>query len=172
MEQRSTFVTVIGWIFIIFSALGLLEMLMFAFLPFDKLMMDMPQQKGMPAVAPALYSSVMHGMMLFGTAVTLWVLLSSIGLVMRKNWARISFIVICALGLIFSLLYLLVGLAGVAFMPSAGLPNQPAGMAEFGHDIVRVMVVFSAIFAALYGFIIYKLNTAKIKQEFLPPAKN
>lgn len=170
MENRSTFVTVVGWLFIVFSGLGLLEMFMFAFMPFDKLMMSMPQQKGMPAVAPALYSSVMHGMMLFGVAVTLWVLLSSIGLVMRKNWARISFIVICVLGLIFSLLYLLVGLAGVAFM-GAGMANQTPEMAEFGRAMVRVMIVFCTVFAALYGFIIYKLSTAKIKQEFLPAPK-
>jgi len=33
------------------------------------------------------------------------------------------------------------------------------------------MTVASAVFGGLYGFIFYKLSTAKIKAEFLPPAK-
>lgn len=60
------------------------------------------------------HASVIHGMMIFGVAISLRVLLSAVGLVRRKGWARISFIVICTVGVIGSLIYLLVGLAGIA----------------------------------------------------------
>ena len=170
MEQRSTFVTVIGWIFIVFSGLFLLESLMFMFLPFDKMLPHLPPPQGGPAPDPALVSSMMHGMFFVFGALSAWVLLSSIGLVLRKNWARISFMVILVVNLVFCGLYLLLGLLVVAFMPSGGMPGQPPEMAGFARGMVIFAVVFCAIFAGLYGWILYKLGREEIKKEFLPAA--
>lgn len=167
MEQRSTFVTVVGWIFIIFSSLFLLEALMFMAMPVEKLAALMqPAQALKPG--DTLYLSVMHGFFLVFGAVSAWVLLSSIGLVLRKNWARISFIVILVINLIFCGIYLLLGAFTIAFMPSTGLPGQPPELAGFAHGMMIFMVVCSVIFGALYGFILYKLNTKSIRQEFVP----
>src|SRR4051812_32780995 len=111
--QRSTFVTVVGWIFIIFSGLFMLYCLMFMFTPTEKLLAQFQQQQalqpaGSPAADPAMMVSIMRGMFFFFFVAELWVLLSSVGLVMRKGWARISFIVVLALGIFFSLLYVLI----------------------------------------------------------------
>ena len=166
MQQRSTFVTVVGWIFIVFSGLGVLESLVFMFLPFDKFIPKTPPQPGVPAPDPAMMAAVMHGMGIFMFLVISWVLLSSIGLVMRKNWARISFIVILSIGIFFGLIYVLIGALGAVFMPTTPLPGQPPEMAGMMRGVMTVMAVFGALFAGLYGWIIYMLCREKIRQEF------
>ena len=170
MQQRSTFVTVVGWIFIVLSALGLLQSLLFMFLPFDKLMAGVPQPAGQPTPDPAMMASFMRGLMFFFFVVESWVLLSSIGLVLRKGWARISFIVICAIGACFSSLYLLFGLL-LRGMPMGNVPNATPAMEQFMHSMMTLMAVMGGLFAALFIFIIYKLSTQKVIQEFLPEAK-
>src|ERR1700739_523772 len=110
MQERSTFVTVVGWIFIVLAALGMLQSLMFLFLPMDKFMASMQTvqaQQGGPAPDPAFMASFMRGMFFFFFILEAWVLLSSIGLVLRKGWARISFIIICSISTFFSAIYVL-----------------------------------------------------------------
>lgn len=171
MEQRSTFVTVIGWIFIVFSSLFLLEAFTFLVMPVDQIArLAQPAQALKPG--DTLYITVMHGTFLILGIVSAWVLLSSIGLVMRKNWARISFMVILVINLIFCALYLLLGIFAIAFAPSEPLPGQPAGLAGFARGMMVFITVVSVLFGGLYGFILYKLSTTKIKAEFLPTPKN
>ncbi len=170
VQERSIFVTVVGWIFIVFSGLFLLEAVMFMFMPFEKFLPKMPAQPGVPAPDPAMLNGIMHGTFFVLGALSAWVLLSSIGLVMRKNWARISFIVLMVLDLIFCGLYLVFGIASIVFTSHTALPGQPPEMAGFVRSMMVVVVVFCAVFAVLYGWILYKLNTAKIKAEFVSPA--
>ena len=173
MQERSTFVTVVGWLFIILSAIGMLQSLLFMFLPFDKLL-PTAQVQPLPGQqvqdAQAFMRSIMHGMFIFMFVVETWVLLSSIGLVMRKGWARISFIIICAISTFFSVIYVLMGLLGRS-MPMGQAPDVTPAMADAMHGMMTVMAVMGAVFSALFIFIIYKLSTRKIVQEFLPPPK-
>ncbi|HEY3644414.1 MAG TPA: hypothetical protein VGM16_03675 [Gammaproteobacteria bacterium] len=174
-QQRSTFVTVVGWIFIVISGLGTLYCLIFMFTPTDKLLAQFQQQQaampaGSPAADPQMMVSMMRGMFFFFFVVELWVLLSSIGLVLRKGWARISFIVVMAFGIFVSLIYVLIGLAGRS-APMGQVPGSTPEMAGFMHAIMGVMAILGAVFAALFVFIIYKLNTAKVKAEFVPQPK-
>jgi len=167
MEQRSTFVTVVAWIFIVFSSLFLLEAIMFMVMPVEKLSALMqPAQALKPG--DTLYLTFMHGFFLVFAALSAWVLLSSIGLVLRKGWARISFMVILIFNLFFCALYLIVGVFGLVSMPGPGPLSEPTG---FARSMMVFMTVGSAVFGGLYGFIFYKLGTAKIKREFLPPPK-
>lgn len=175
MQLRSTFVTVTGWIFIVLSGLFMLQCLLFLFQPTDTLLAQVQQQQAMqpagtPALDPAMMVSMMRGMFFFLFVVELWVLLSSVGLVMRKGWARISFIVILVLGILVSLLYVLIGLAG-RNIPMGAMPGTNPQMSGFMHAILGAMAIIGAVFAVLFAFIIYKLNTEKVKQEFLPPPK-
>jgi len=174
-QQRSTFVTVVGWIFIVISGLASLYCLMFLFTPTDKLLAQFQQQQaampaGSPVVDPQMMLSMMRGMFFFFFVVELWVLLSSIGLVLRKGWARISFIVVLSLGIFLSLIYVLIGVAGRS-APMGQVPGGSPEMAGFMHAMMGAMAVMGAVFAALFAFIIYKLNTAKIKAEFMPAPK-
>lgn len=168
MAQRSVFVTVVGCVFIALSGLFLLQALAFLFLPLDKLLpLTQPIQLFSPG--DTLYLSFARGMFLVLGAVSAWVLLSAIGLVMRKNWARVSFLIIASLGLVFSLLYLVMGLADLS---AGGAAGQTPDLAPLSHALMRAMVVLGAVFAGVYGGVLYKLSNAKIKAEFLPSPKN
>jgi len=89
MEQRSTFVTVAGWFFIVFSSLFLLESLMFMSMPADKLgAMMQPVQAVKPG--DTLYLSFAHGFFLVFAAVSAWVSSDSCERPYRKVWAGAS----------------------------------------------------------------------------------
>jgi|SRR6185312_5297869 len=175
MQQRSTFVTVTGWVFVVLSGLAALQFLMILFTPMDKLLADaqlqaqLMQPAGTPQSDPALMASMLHGVFIFLFCVAAWVLLSGIGLVMRKAWARISFIVILGVGIFFNLIYVLIGLAGRGM---GQVPGANPAMAGMMHSVMGVMAVMGAVFAVLFAFIIYKLTREKIKQEFMPQTKS
>lgn len=172
MEQpRSTFVTVVAWIFIVFSGMGLLEFVVFALGPFGRLFTAQLAAQSGPQPPPALILSIVHVVMLVGVVVTAWVLISAIGLLLRKNWARISFIVILILGIGFSIVYMLLGIVG-----ALGMHNLPAS-AESPPDVqavvpfmVGAMLIFGLIFVGLYSWILVMLFRKKIRAEFQPGA--
>ncbi len=176
MQERSTFVTVVGWIFIVLSGLAALQFLLILFTPMDKLLADAQlqaqqmQPAGAPQTDPTLMASMLHGVFVFMFCVMAWVLLSGVGLVMRKGWARISFIVILGVGVFFNLLYVLIGLAGRG-MSMTEVPGANPAMAGMMHSVMGVMAVLGAVFAVLFAFIIYKLTRPVIAKEFVTSPK-
>jgi hypothetical protein len=166
MQDRSIFITAVGYIFSVLAGLCALYCLMFLFLPQEQLLATVKEQQaampqGSPMLDPATLASLIRGVMFCAFVIVLWLTLSAIGLVKRKSWARISCIVLLVLGAVVGALYLLIGLAGSS-MP---------GMAEAGQGRLHAMALIGAAFAALCVFTVYQLNTAKVKQEFAPPAK-
>lgn len=167
-QQRSIIVTVVAWIFIVFSALALLEFVLFGFIPFSTLFPgQIPAGPNQPN--PALVASFMRGVMLVFALITAWVLLSSIGLLRRKNWARISFIVILILGIVSSALYVLIGALGAfAVRRFPANASTPADVQAMMPDMMSFMAVMGLIFIGLYSWILLKLLSARICEEFKP----
>lgn len=171
-QQRSIFITVVAWIFIIFSGMGLLEFVMFGFMSFDKLFPNgqIPTEPNQPSMAAM--TAVWHVMAWVGGIISAWVLASSIGLLLRKNWARISYIVMMILGIGFAAMYTLFG---VLVMILAGhLPRNagtPPEMHAFMPVIMGFVVFISLLFLALYTWILIKLLSDKVRQEFKPAQK-
>lgn len=167
-QQRSIFVTVVAWIFIVFSALALLEFVLFGFIPLNTLFPgQMPAGPNQPD--PALIASFMRGFMLVSALITAWVLLSSIGLLRRKNWARISFIIFMILGIGFSALYVLIGVIGaVAFHHLPADAHTPPAVQAMMPGMMVFMAIMGLVFVGLYGWILVKLLSAKIREEFKP----
>lgn len=172
---KSTFVSILSWVFIVLSGMGtlmmLLEVTMFFLLPFDELMQQQPAQPGMP-FGPGLVLGLMRGFMVFMLALSLWMLASSIGLLLRKNWARISFIVLMVISVVFQLLGLVwAAVMGFAFhaLPQSMPPGQPGAdfFQTFAYVMVGVSVVFNLGLSALFIWIIYKLRSAPVRAEFI-----
>jgi len=173
MQQRSTFVTVVGWIFVALSGLGALQFLVILFTPMDAQLFTEAQQMqpaGAPQMDPAAMASMMHSVFIFMFCLAAWVLLSSIGLVMRKGWARISFIVILGIGIFFNLLYVLIGLAGRS-MPLDQVAGADPAAGGMVHAIMGAMAVLGAVFAILFAWIIYRLTRPATAKEFEPSHK-
>lgn len=163
MEQRSTFVTVLGWIFVVLSGLSLLAALLCMFMPVGKPLADMLSQAGVSA-DDTVYV-IVHGIFFVMAAISVWVLISSIGLVMRKNWARISLMLMLLFGLGWNLFYVFTGV--IRALISHGMPaHQDSLSGVFG-----VMAVIGVVSIALFGWILHKLNGERVKKEFLPEPK-
>jgi len=174
---RSTFVTILAWIFIVISALStciaLMQAAMFIFLiPHDAF--SSPQAQAQMRQGPPILSfMVRHAIIIFplfwSGAVAM--LVSAIGLLRRWNWARWLFIALLAFGILWNLgsvivQHLLIG--------SAPLPVAPDNAALQGMRVMMIVIqVVSAIMAVaisvLFGWIIRRLLSAPIAAEFHPP---
>jgi hypothetical protein len=156
MQQRSIFVTVVGWVFAGLAILGLVNCLMFLFMPMDKLAAQLPQPPDGAQADPALFINVMRGVFFFIFVVLTWVLLSAVGLIMRKPWARVSMIVLLVIGILWNLLYVLIGVTG-----------GPAGMGAMLQGMGGTLAVMGLIFIAVFVGVIQMLRTDKVRREFL-----
>ena len=181
---RSSFVTVVAWIFIVLSAfstlIGALQNLMIRSMPFDQLNSALQDSTAaqLPAPARVMFS---HFQLFFLVTflLSLLMLISSIGLLRRHNWARLAFIGLLVLGII----YLLGGLflqqsfmssfnrSFSAAAPQDSLFRANAQQFESFFTAMRVfMIVFSLGIAGVFGWIVARLASAKVRTEFVPRA--
>lgn len=167
MSQRSTFVTVVAWIFIVGSGFGtfisLIQNIMVHIMFQDP---EFAQAAEMPGDAAFIFNNFQ--LFVFGFfLVTVITLVSSIGLLKRKNWARLIFIGLLSVGILWNL--------GSIFFQAYMMPS----MTDVGDDpafqefqtIHTLMQWFMAIMgigiAILLGWIIKRLLSDSIKQEFV-----
>lgn len=173
---RSTFVTVTGWIFLVLSGFALLILLLDALMlqimsssgSFQEAMQSASaQQADMPAISLFLFKHLALFLILpllaFGST-----FVASLGLLRRWNWARVLFIVVMIIGIIWNLFGLAVQFFMMAWMRQdfAMLPPDAPDIGLF----VTVMMAFSALFAlafcVLFGWIAKRLMAPAIVAEF------
>lgn len=168
-QDRSTFVTVVSWIFIIGAALGMIGAL-FQFVLFFLLSSSPEFAKGMnlpvgdsSSSASFIVVSIVCAIMFVCDVVYL---VSAIGLLKRKNWARIMTLVLLALAILGIILWAIGSGVVSLFGPEAPV-NKASPLAG---DILRVfqyvMSIFAIILVVFFGWIIKKLTSPKIKAEF------
>jgi nitrate reductase NapE component len=178
---KSTFVTVLAWIFIIGSAfstfVGLLQSLVFG---------SMQAQFSSAFQDSTFAGQAPHGFQFFFSHFELFILImlalsvatlvSSIGLLRRRNWARLAFIGVMVLGV----LYFIVGLFFQQSMmsdfqvPAAQNAQAQAFEAQWRHSlhVMQVfMVVLSVAMVGLFGWIIARLSSAPVRAEFASSAR-
>lgn len=171
---KSTFVTVLAWIFIVLGGFStfvtLLQNIMIRTLmkqvPFDKLRHNMEQTEQVPAMARWFFS---HFDLFFLCVfiVSLILLVSAIGLLKRWNWARWLFILMMLSGICWNLFGLLMQLDLLAAMPEfTGGQPLPAEFATMMGVMKVATFGMTFAFSGLFVFIIYKLSTKKIRREF------
>jgi hypothetical protein len=172
--QRSTFINVLAWIFIVLAgfatAISVLQNLMLMTMGvFDKLPEPSgPEAEGIPAFALFMFSHMrlFFFSFLLVSAVTL---ASAIGLLHRKNWARLVFVGILGLGIAWNL----VGLVFEQVMfSSMGRPpsNAPPGFDSEFETMMTMMRIFSFVFilaiTSLFGWLIRRLMSEPVRAEF------
>ncbi|MBD8874183.1 hypothetical protein [Rhodanobacter sp. DHB23] len=175
---RSTFVTVLAWVFIglagFATLIALLQnlMLQLLFLPEMQAHPMPPQPPGLPAPTQWMFGHMawfFRGFLLVSSAT----LVASIGLLLRHEWARRLFIGLMG----FAIAYQLFGLAWQwwfmgsmdAFTRAAGMPADAGAVM---HGFMRVAQVFGTlmalVFCVLFGWIIRRLCSAQVRDEFRP----
>lgn len=175
-EVRSTFVDVLAWIFIILSGFG--TFVIAIELIFFKLLFNSEQMQQTFATAahspnsldPSLFMNIFYGVFVFFLLLTVAMLASSIGLLRRKNWARIVFITMLVIGIVWNLLGAL-GQGLFALLMHAGISDMPAETSQMASTfsiVFIVGVVFGLAFCVLFGWIIKRLRSPAIVAEFKP----
>ena len=104
-NSKSTFVTALAWIGIVFSGFGtfitIVQNIMLKFLmpklPIEQLMNEHNNSVQVPETARFMFQHFDLFFLAMFLA-SLFVLIASIGLLKRKNWARVAFIAILAIG--------------------------------------------------------------------------
>lgn len=175
--RRSTFVTVLAWLGIVWF--GFCTLMVgaesFLFKPlFEKgVMGQMPVAPGATPLSPeALKASgqFMQVIFLAFAAVMALGVVTSIGLLHRRNWARILTIVYLVLNGAFALLGVASGLIMGSIPMTSPPPEFPSGAQwDAMMGVMRTLFIALGILVALVcGWLIYKLLSKPIQAEFAP----
>jgi len=172
--NRSSFVTALAWVFIALAgfstfisiAQNIMIGLMFDSSHFNEIS-KAPGAEDMPAFFRFMSSHVRLFFFSF-LVISSTLLISSIGLLKRKNWGRVIFMVI----MWFGIAWIIFGVIMQFTMFPQMMHDFPDGNeAERFHMMFTVMqilmLVFSAAFCGLFGWIIKRLSSESIKHEFL-----
>ena len=174
VPAKSTFVTVLAWIFIVLSGfatlIGILQNIMIQTMfndpKFSEGLAKAPQ--GVPAPVSFMASNFK---LIFAAFLACFVvtLISSVGLLNRRNWARLFFVGIMALGIVWNIGGLLLQFTTFSSFPP--LPQAAQHEADAFQSMFMTMMVFSAIiaiaFSVLFGWIIKRLLSPPIAAEFI-----
>ena len=178
VPPRSTFVTVLAWIFIVLAGFATLislmqnAMMFFMFhgAGFDQAMDVASRAPGAPPFI-GLFARYFYLLFVLFLVVSASTLASAIGLLYRRNWARIVFIVMMAFGIVWNL----GGLALSAFMLTVvnGFPmhaghGSPFALGTMVAVVMAFNVAISLAVSALFFWIILKLGSPEIRREFVP----
>jgi len=178
-HPRSGFVTAIAWIFIALAGfatlISLLQNIMVNLLfPLEEMraaMREADKSQPMPPFVGFLFENVQL-FFLFFFAVCVVTLASSIGLLLRKNWARLVFVGIMVLGVLWNVLGAILPFFVFPAVPPAveGGPDDFARNFELMMKVMMgFMIVVAITFSVLLGWIAKRLLSDDIRREFLPP---
>jgi len=172
---KSTFVTVVAWLGIAGCGFGSLVSLLqnvmvhtvFRSGGFTEALRDSVATAPVPAPARALF--LHFPLFVFGMLVVVVTgLIASIGLLQRRNWARLLFIALLALGVVSQLLGLVVQASFFDAFP-ADLPAGPPDAPDFATVFRAMRVVMTVLgigFAGLFGWVAWRFTTPAIRAEF------
>lgn len=175
VQQRSTFVTVLAWIFIALSGfsfiISILQNIMIFTVfrsPEVSQAMQAPPPPGMPPAA-AFMTSHFYLFFLAFLLLSAFTLASSIGLLKRWNWARLCFIGIMVLGILWNLGGLVFQFSMFSSMQeqfSAAATRGAPDMQPFFIAVAVVSVIFAVGFSVLFGWIAKRLLSPAVTAEF------
>ena len=174
-QQRSTFVTVVAWIFIALSGFGtviaaLQNVMLFTVFrsPEATQALQAPPPPGTPPAA-AFMASHFYLFFIAFLVISAFTLISSVGLLKRWNWARLSFIGLMALGIAWNLGGLVLQFGIFSSMQeqfAASALHDGQEMQPFFIAIVVVSVLFAVGFSVLFAWIAKRLHSPAIVSEF------
>jgi hypothetical protein len=177
----NNFVTVLAWISIGLALLGLLyglvQTVMGLVLPADFYLRMLNPYGGEPPALPPLMHWLYTNTLLMGllmlvlSAVFLWV---SWGVLKRREWGRKGFIAVLILGTLwqFACIFALPQfIEGMLAIQGGALPQGQTMPPEFEGFMTAAMLMgglVAVVFAVLHLWIIWKLCTPAVREEFSP----
>jgi len=168
---RSLFVTATAWVFIVLAALTSMSALV-QNAAVASLMPGMQVATERLPLLTGLLIGYLPWVVGTGLVMSLATLASAIGLLMRLDWARRSFIVLLVVAIFANLLGLwlqqeVVQSVVSSTLRTAAIPQQAMGVFGGFVTAARVMaVLMTLVGCAFLGWIIRRLMSATVRQEF------
>ncbi|TMF07849.1 MAG: hypothetical protein E6I38_08375 [Chloroflexi bacterium] len=175
--HRSTLVTVVAWVFLILSALAtlgaLMNVLILAVMPaatVDAIVSQVTQDTAVTHLLPAPYQFMMHHARLVALIKLVWwaaVLIASVGILQRREWARRTFVATLGIEIIVVILAFVMSqsmLMGIASQRASQSrtgqvpPGMGTGMALGG--LLGVGIV------AILLWLLLTFRSARVRNEF------
>lgn len=163
-SQTGTFVTVLGWLLICFTAFGVV--------------MSLLQNVMIGAMLPAMNAQATRGgqmppeFLVFFRTVAAFVLIvqgfllfAAWSFLKRRNWARRTFIVVFVLSAVWAGFTTLAALAMGVINPSPN-PGMPSSFVGIFRMMGFVFAIVSAAFVVLFVWLVKRLRTADVRAEF------
>lgn len=171
--QRSTFVTILAWLMIVPSALGVListlqNVLVFTVMPMDQMTLPSgPEAEQIPAVALFMMEH-MRAVFAAFWLLTVLALASGIGLLKRKEWARLAVIALLVLNIVMNLGGLYVQQSFLSSIPVAAdtPPEFREQFESMASTMWTVSIAMALGFSAVSAWMIWRLSSESIKAEF------
>jgi hypothetical protein len=170
--HKSEFVTVLAWIFIVLTGfcvvISVLQNIMIQTMFSPEMHRAAAIAENMPFFAQFMFDNIRWFFIAF-LVLSISTFVSSIGLLKRKNWARLFFIAIMALGIVWNIGGFALQLALFSLIPKIPSGAPDALRSQFDAIFV-IVVVFSALMAVglsvLFGWIIKRLLSLPVQREF------
>jgi hypothetical protein len=175
--HRSTLVTVVAWVFLAFSALAtlgaLLQVLVLAIAPaadVNRVVNRVAQDTAFTHLLPRPYLFMLHHWHLVALIKLTWwavVLVASIGVLQRKEWARRTFVAVLAIGVV-QLIGALVLSQSIMMSVAAqiastsGRNQMPPGMGS-GMALAGLLMVG---IGAILLWLLFSFRSARVREEF------
>lgn len=172
--QRSSFVTSLAWVFIVLAGFStfiatLQNVMLSVMMPAGMPPMEQAQNgQNIPEFAKFMFANfrfIFAGFLVLSVIT----LAAAVGLLRRKNWARITFVAIMSFGIFWN-----IGSVVLTFVvfPSMPFPdNAPAEFREQHALMSNIMTVATTVIAValtvLFVWIIKRLLSSDIKREFV-----
>jgi hypothetical protein len=171
---ESTFITVIAWIFIIGGAISV-------FISISSFFIVGPTQEALfrdtaftalpPGGTKFLIGHTLELIALAMLTLSVVTLVSSVGLLRRRNWARLLLIAMLGIGAVYLIanLFLQPWLESRLPLPSAQNPQDRAFQEQWQSTVHTMRVsrgILSVAVAALLAWVIARLSSRRIRAEF------
>ena len=165
---QSLFVTVLAWILVVFGGLSILGALMQNVMINIMMPSVIMNQSANGQPMPEFPIGIFRIIGVLFLALTSFVTYAAYSLLKRRNWARRTFIVLFACGIIVNIVWAIAfGLgAGFSTLPTTGEHALPLDMRTMFKVMTMMFVIFSLVMSCLFGWIIKRLHSPVIKAEF------
>jgi hypothetical protein len=172
--QQSLFVTVAAWVFIVLAGLGTVIaamqniMLYAVFSP--EMIQKMAEAQGQnTAPMPTFIVTTARSVFCAALLLSIFGLVASIGLLKRRNWARRSIVALLVIGILWTVggLVLQGFMFGAPFFHSPPANEFQTKFATMWMTMVTVWIVTTVGFSVLFGWLIKRLVSPAVRQEFV-----
>lgn len=171
---RSAFITILAWTFIVFAGFAVIgsffQVLIVVVMFTDaEISASVARDPNIPDIARSVFSHLRMILLAF-FVLNAGTLVSAIGLLMRREWARKTFILMLVIGTAVLLGSMLVQYQIFSAMSARPAPGGAAVDIQFAVMMKIIGIAWTLVaivFSAIFGLIIAKLCSAATRREFV-----